>query len=185
MGNPVDDFLEMEKRGANWGDAFARVGATAATVGAGIVANEVYGAVKGAISKSRGFKAMMNYNPKLQKQDRAKVQAIYNTLHNASPDLARDPLVANSWVNRMMYQDEYIDPKTMSDLTSAQKNISQARKMPDFAQAMLTADVPETFAPGPPKGGFGGGNQRQSGRPPRRGGSGQRRGGARQAMGSR
>ena len=183
MGNPVDDFLEMEKKGANWGDAFARVGATAATVGAGIVANEVYGAVKGAISKSRGFKAMMNYNPKLQKQDRAKVQAIYNTLHNASPDLARDPLVANSWVNRMMYQDEYIDPKTMSDLTSAQKNISQARKMPDFAQAMMTASVPETFAPtSKASGGFGGGNPRQGGRPPR---SGRRRGGARQAMGGR
>ena len=148
MSNPVEEFLQLEKKGS-WQDVAGRAGAAGATIAAGLLANEAYSAIKGAIGRSRGFKAMMNYNPKLEKQDRTRVQTIYNTLYNASPDLAKDPLVANSWVNRMMYQEEYVDPKTMSDLTASQKNIAQAAaRGPDFVKMFQDANLAGTSRSG-------------------------------------
>lgn len=148
MSNPIKEFLQMEKVAAapgwasaakaekelnvmsgkmNWGDLARRGAIAAGTFAVATGANEAYSAIKDAIGRSRGFKALMAHNPALAKQDAAKVHGIYNTLYQVSPDLARDPLVANSWVNRMMYQDEYVDPKTMSDLATAQDKMTSAR----------------------------------------------------------
>lgn len=147
MGNPITEFLEMDKQAGAWGDYAVRAGATAATIGAGLLANEAYDAVKSSISRSRGFKNMLEFNPALKKQDRKKVQAMYNTLHNVSPDLAKDPLVANSWVKRMAYQDEYVDPKTMSDLATAQSRMGSNRKAPDFTGMASQIGAADVFAP--------------------------------------
>lgn len=130
MKDPVSEFLEIEKEAdlSGVGGFLGQMGIAAGTVAAGAVMNEVYHGIRNAIGRAQGFKRMMEHNPALMKQDRAKVQQIYNTLYTVSPDLAKDPLVSNSWVNRMMYQDEYIDPKTMSDLASAQKSMAEARR---------------------------------------------------------
>jgi len=127
MSDPVTEFLELEKRGGALGQFGGQLALATGTIAAGALANEVYRGIKNAVGRSRGFRQMMEYNPELAKEDRAKVQMIFNTLHNVSPDLAKDPLVANSWVKRMMYQDEYIDPKTMSDLATAQQRMGQSR----------------------------------------------------------
>lgn len=149
MGDPITEFLEMDKQAGTFGDFAIRAAATGATIGAGLLANEAYDAVKSSVSRSRGFKHMLDYNPALKKQDRKKVHAIYNTLHNVSPDLAKDPLVANSWVKRMMYQDEYVDPKTMSDLATAQSRMGFGRKAPDFAGMVSQIGAADVFAPIP------------------------------------
>lgn len=138
---------------------------------AGQAASEVYGGVKNAIQKAHGFRSMMKHNPALGKEDKKRVHALYNTLHNVSPDLARDPVVANSWVKRMMYQDEYVDPKTMSDLAGAQKSISQGRqgRISPFASAMSQSvaakDDPYLLGGSPPApstpSSFGGGGKDQ------------------------
>lgn len=155
---------------------------------AGQAAAEAYGGVKGAVQKSYGFRSMMKHNPGLAKEDKKKVHALYNTLYNVSPDLAKDPIVSNSWVTRMMYQDEYVDPKTMQDLATAQQRMSDHRRKsgPDFAA--LTKGINEAdagadlFTPGArakndytvpgssPSGGFspsgGGGGRRPGGNQP-------------------
>ena len=71
----------------------------------------------------------------------------------------------------MMYQDEYVDPKTMSDLAGAQKSITQGRSgnISPFAQhmsrAMTASDDPYALTPGgapaPAPKPFSGGSQNQ------------------------
>lgn len=140
MKNPVDEFLELDKNAASWGEFGGQLALGAGVAAVGALANEVYRGVSNAVGRSRGFKSMMAYNPSLEKEDRVRVQNLYNTLHNVSPDLARDPLVANSWVKRMMYQDEYVDPRTMSDLAAAQQRIGQSRGYGlDFQSAGMEA----------------------------------------------
>lgn len=141
--NPVTDYLAeygqsplrdgLEKQ-AGFGQWYSKQAPITRRVieGAGVfaatqLAAEAYGGIRGAVQKAHGFRSMLKHNPALEKHDRKKVHAIYNTLHNVSPDLARDPVVASSWVNRMMYQDEYVDPRTMSDLATAQQRMSQSR----------------------------------------------------------
>lgn len=128
MGNPVTEFLEIEKKGS-WGQFAKQVGLAAGTVAGTALAAEVYQGIRGAVSRSQGFKRMMAYNPELEKEDRNKVQTIFNTLNNVAPDLARDPLVASSWVKQMMYQQEYVDPRVLSDLATAQSRMGQSKGM--------------------------------------------------------
>jgi hypothetical protein len=137
MSNPIDEFLNHGKEKtagfANFWSKIPTIGQAAILGVAGtagtIALNEGYAAVKGAIQKSQGFKGMMKYAPQLAKEDRSKVQAIYNTLNTVSPDLSVDPIIASSWVTRMLHQDQYVDPKTVADLAAAQANIAKAESM--------------------------------------------------------
>jgi hypothetical protein len=185
MSDPIKDYLaeyghgpvrdEMEKE-AGFGQWYGkqapitrRLMEGAGLFVAGQLAAEAYGGIRGAVQKAHGFKSMIKHNPSLAKHDRKKVQAIYNTLHNVSPDLAKDPVVSSSWVNRMMYQDEYVDPRTMSDLATAQQRMSQSRQSFDpykFSRVMSDAKGdPNLFMdpasvpkpPTDPPGGGGGG----------------------------
>ncbi|MHA2333750.1 MAG: hypothetical protein ACXAEU_17120 [Candidatus Hodarchaeales archaeon] len=97
------------------------------------LAAEAYEGIRNAVTKATGYKRMVKHNPQLAKKDKKEVQTLYTTLHNISPDLAKDPVVANSWVNRMMYTDSYVDPKTISDLTSAQSKMQ--KRSPEMIQS--------------------------------------------------
>ncbi len=134
--NPVEEFLEYDRTGmektaqapVSWATRHP-LAATAitgvATPLALMAAHEGYQEVKGMIGRARGFKRMMDYNPGLKKLPATKTKAMFNTLHNAAPDLAKDPVVASSWVNRMALQDEYVDPRTLADLGSAQQKVQR------------------------------------------------------------
>ena len=150
MSNPVTEFLNFEKHGADprWAEFAGQAAITAGLIGAGHVADDVYGLIRNAIGKSRGFKGMMEYNPELAKEDRVKVQTLYNTLHHVSPSLARDPVVANSWVKRMMYQDEYVDPKILSDLATAEQRMGQASGYEARFSGMMQEGVKSTIGGG-------------------------------------
>ena len=127
--NPVDEFLEgeapIEKQAFNKAEFAAQA---ALAIGAPIVLGGAalgYQEIKGMINRSRGFKGMMAYNPSLAKLPAKETKAMFNTLHNVAPNLAQDPAVASSWVNRMAEQSNYVDPRTLADLGSAQRNASR------------------------------------------------------------
>jgi hypothetical protein len=148
MPNPVEEFLayqglDKEAQGiAGWA-AKHPVAATAISGVAAplalMAAQESYQEIKGLVGRARGYKNMLAYNPKLKKMPAGKTKALFNTLHNAAPDLARDPVVASSFVNRMAYQDEYVDPRTLADLGSAQQRIS--RKGTELPVAQITTGM--------------------------------------------
>lgn len=144
MSNPVTEFLNFEKQ-AGWGEFAGQAAVTAGLIGVGHIADEVYSRVNSAVGRAHGFKLMMEYNPELAKEDRNKIQTLYNTLHNVSPSLARDPLVANSWVKRMMYQDEYVDPKILSDLATAEQRMGQAAGYGNRFSGMMEEGVKSTI----------------------------------------
>ena len=136
--NPVEEFLALDsgglqKEASDWRGAAFAVG----TPLAAMAAYEGYQGVKNMVGRAVGFKRMMKHNPGLKKLPAAKTRAMFNTLHNAAPDLARDPVVASSFVNRMALQDDYVDPRTLADLGSAQQKIS--RPGMDFPIAQVTS----------------------------------------------
>lgn len=55
------------------------------------------------------YKEMLDLHPHLRDRDPMQVQRVFNSLHNVSPNMARDPLVAGAWV------DEVIELKTPSE----------------------------------------------------------------------
>jgi hypothetical protein len=153
--NPVQEFLaeeRLQKEAADW-SGFGRelavgVGVPLAMLGA----SEAYGAIKRHIGRERGFKSMLAYNPELAKEPAAKVRAMYNSLHNASPTMAQDPVVASSWVRRTMYHDDYIDPRTISDIAGAERSMRQPGLLEQMPVAQITSSLmhsagqPDAFA---------------------------------------
>jgi len=143
--NPIDRFLSNEpeeqvKTAGFWGSLGKFVeknqGVTAAalTVAAPAVVLGVQhglGQLKQVVDRSRGFKAMMaSGGQELQDMPAARAKSLYNTLHVVAPTLAQDPNIAKSWVKRMAYQEEYVDPKTLSDLATAESRLAKGLEYP-------------------------------------------------------
>lgn len=160
--NPVDEFLVydkgMEKEAMSEGakSAFLKAlgygaGTTAAIAGTAIVtgaAQDVLDMARNSVSRSIGFRDMIKENPGIGKLDRKQTKAYYNTLHRFSPEMARDPVVAASWVKRMGEFD-YVDPGTIQQLVSTSERMRGAqsqRRIPPFqlAQAGVQAGL-DTF----------------------------------------
>lgn len=130
MGNPVDEFLELEKS-ANFfrsiargvgrqfgptaaeslggqvaGGALLEVGAMGAR-GIGAAASKIHD----SITKKRDFKEMMELNPNLREfnqspMDQKRFNASYNSIRRLAPEYGRDPIVAGSIMNKMMLNPE-------------------------------------------------------------------------------
>lgn len=143
--NPIEAFLThdeslgVEKTAVDWRSAAVTAGIGVAAPLAAMAVHEGYQEVRGMVGRARGFKRMMEHNPGLKKLPANKTRAMFNTLHNAAPDLAKDPVVASSWVNRMALHDDYVDPRTMADLGSAQQKIQ--RPGLDFPTAQFTSGM--------------------------------------------
>lgn len=105
------------------------VAAVGGTLAGGI---EGYKAVKEKFTKTRDYKNMLEANPELKKMDAASTQMIYNSLRSTAPSLAGDPLVAGSFVRRVMDYGVESGPtiplETTKMLTEAERNISQSRQ---------------------------------------------------------
>ena len=146
MDNPLQKFL-AEKGGkekhAGFMDLMARTGraigghmapaigtvAVGALAGAGYSA---YGAAKEHITKARDYKAMLQENPTLRKEDPHKVQMLYNSFRRLSPGMAGDPLLSGSFVRDTLTlspeEGPSISPMTAKTLADTQKAISQHKK---------------------------------------------------------
>lgn len=163
--NPVEEFLQIKEAGflGNLAQGFvgdagksvghtfgrtAREGLIGAAVSTGIAAAGV-GATKGVryiqdrFGKQRDYKNMMEANPSLGDLPSTQVQMVYNSLRTMAPTMAKDPLVAGSFVRRTMElsgDTPAIDPMTAKLLSETQRNISQARKS--------RGPISEAFMPG-------------------------------------
>jgi hypothetical protein len=82
-------------------------GAAAAAAGAGAVAGGVFGAQKlyDAATKARDFRAMLAADPRvahMHQEDPRRVNQMFSTLRTMNPAFTRDPVVASSYVHKMV-----------------------------------------------------------------------------------
>lgn len=88
-------------------------------VGAGLqAAGRLIDHVTGSFQRAKGYKAMVEANPDLQKMDRKKVEMAYNTLHKFNPEMASDPLVSSSFVRRTAEMGQ-VTPMDVGNLMAA------------------------------------------------------------------
>ena len=80
------------------------IAAAAPLIGAGVDAgiSQVRGMVA-TRNKAKAYKSMLAENPVLKRRPKDS-QKFFNTLYNANPNLAKDPLVSSSWVHTQMEQ---------------------------------------------------------------------------------
>jgi len=155
MSDPVDDFLAAkdeaegkEKRAGFLGELsseWTRSGGLTGTLGrylpaaavslgvAGVAAGigKAFDAIKNRLTKQRNYKSMLEANPTLGREDASKVQMLYNSLHSMSPAMAKDPLIAGSFVRSSLElspeSGPAVPPATAKMLAETQKNIRQAK----------------------------------------------------------
>ncbi len=116
MSNPIDEFLEMKKEAGFW-DAAKRVASSSFgkkfQEGAGLAAGSALvggGAlavhkIRNSISRKNDFKRMMKTDPELRGLQGEKPQFFnqaYNSLRRMNPTFGKDPLVAGSYMRKMM-----------------------------------------------------------------------------------
>ena len=158
--NPVEDFLSLSKtadfRGSLWkgmkfqgpsgkapGDMFANVLGNQLTAGAAFGA--LTGGGEAVLSGARKlinlgidkwkkpmeYKAMLDAHPELQQQDAAKVQALYNSLRHMSPHMAKDPVIAGSFVRNLLERGNEgsvaVPMDTAKMLSETQRNVRQGK----------------------------------------------------------
>ena len=123
----------IEKNAAFWtnfnkalGGAMLSAGSAAAVTAAGALAGEGFSAIRERIEKPKAFKSMMENMPGLKKEDPKAVQMTFNTLYGMNRKMAKDPLVAGSFVSRNVQRADmggeggaYIDPQTVKLLRDA------------------------------------------------------------------
>ena len=88
--------------------------------------------------KPMEYKAMLDAHPELQQQDAAKVQALYNSLRHMSPHMAKDPVIAGSFVRNLLERGNEgsvaVPMDTAKMLSETQRNVKQSR--PDSANTL-------------------------------------------------
>jgi len=116
------------------------LGAAFAGAGKGV------GAIRERFAKARDFKQMMEANPRLHKEDAGHIQSLYNSLRAMSPDMAKDPLIAGSFVHQMMERAPEGGPmipiETSKLLSETTRNLSQARGSHPFLDSMKFSPLP-------------------------------------------
>lgn len=150
--NPVEEFL-MEKQAL---DPNLKAALTMGAITAGTTALAAVGASQmqsgiqaahDAVSRSIAFKKMMSDSPSLKKMEGKKARRYFNTLYNASPEVAKDPFAAASWVKQVEDYD-YVDPQSLNTLASTSAKIRERRGdqlLPAFnlAQGAVLAGIGE------------------------------------------
>lgn len=160
MKNPVEEFLEMKKEAGGflsglWGAFKSGVGGqamkpggmgqsiantmgrafTPAVVGAGVTAagmgmSKGIGMVRERFAKAHDFKTMLEANPSLHKEDASNVQALYNSLRRMSPTMAKDPLIAGSFIRESILKSPEegiaMSPLTAKMLAETERNVAQS-----------------------------------------------------------
>lgn len=114
MSNPLEDFLTdygpaPETKEANFAGDFGK--AMIGGLGAGAATAVIGGAAVGAKhlfqagTKAKSFRQMLSHNEDLaahHEQDPRRFNQLYSSLHSMNPDFARDPIVAGTYMRRMV-----------------------------------------------------------------------------------
>jgi len=120
-----------QSRGATAKEILKSVGiATALGAGLGLGAYGLGSMVDYAhrkISEKRNFRRMLQEFPELKKHE-VKVKKIFDTIHTYAPELTNSPLVAGSWVKKIMEVPEAgISPQSIKELIEAQSRLADIR----------------------------------------------------------
>jgi hypothetical protein len=173
MANPVDEFLKsaaIPGQPGFWGrvgQGFAEQGPKA-LVGAGIAAAGAAFAsggkwIRDRITKARDYRAVIAANPHLKKFDAGQTQMVYNSLRTMSPIMARDPIVAGSFIRQTLElspdQGPAVSMQTVNLLAKSQQALQEdspfdligagASRAPDYRLPSPPPAPP--FGPGNPK----------------------------------
>jgi len=154
MGNPVEELLKsaglwdevgrgIGGKGVGFGGALGRQlpasAATAAITGVTLGIAKGYEAIRDRINKTRDFKAMLQATPDLRHFDASHTQMMYNSLRTLAPSLARDPLVAGSFVRDALHlspeHGPAIPPQTAKLLVETQAKLQRPSLMGSMAEA--------------------------------------------------
>lgn len=129
--NPAHEYL-LEKR------ALSPAAKSALTMGAITAGTTVAAAVGTAalqdgvqsahdtVARSIAYKKMLRDNPDLMDADAKSTRRYFNTMYQASPELARDPFASGSWVKKMVEYD-YVDPQSLGVLAAAGSKMRDER----------------------------------------------------------
>lgn len=115
--NPVGHFVPQT--GASLLKPLLAVGAAGLGVS---MAGQAWGNVQ--IQKS--FQTMLQRYPELQRENPTRVKQLFETISNAAPDVAKDPMVAGSLIKRMLNYDG-IDHATYMELVATQEKMTKTR----------------------------------------------------------
>lgn len=77
--------------------------------------------------KTDSYKQMLSLHPHLQQRDPGEVSRIFNSIHNVSPTMARDPMVAGAWVDNVI-ENRVPGMNSYQGLLNASKDLSQVEK---------------------------------------------------------
>lgn len=138
MSNPLDEFLEVygETKEANprgqFGGEFGRAlvgglgaaGAAAAIGGVSLAAGRIYDAA----TKARDFRAMLSHNEDVRQHHDASpriVNQYYTTLRTMNPSFAKDPIVAGTYMRKMLDEPRHAG-------AIAAESVSTRDKFPNF-----------------------------------------------------
>ena len=182
--NPVEDFLSLKKTAGFGGSLWQGMKFQAPAAGAGgldnfanILGSQLTaGAAVGGITlggeaalhgmrklvnmgidkwkKPMEYKAMLDAHPELQQQDAAKVQALYNSLRHMSPHMAKDPVIAGSFVRNLLERGNEgsvaVPMDTAKMLADTQKSVSGAQghnesQFPSFVAGGVNNSMKSTF----------------------------------------
>ena len=103
---------------------------------------------RGVVDKATAYREMLASHPHLAEKDQGEVGRIFNSLHRASPHMAKDPMVAGAWI------DNILENKTpgmrshqgvlnaVKDLSGIEKNVTDSAKN----QRGMTLDWGQTAA---------------------------------------
>ena len=100
---------------------------------AGAVESQLHQARQSKL-KAQSYKTMLELHPHLRQRNQGEVHRIYSSLHNASPAMASDPMVAGAWVDNIV---ENKVPgmnshqgllNAVKDLAATQWQVTQARR---------------------------------------------------------
>jgi hypothetical protein len=148
MMNPLKAFLEEKEKQAGFLGDFGRslqgalspgaLGhytapaiASAGVAAAGLGLKAGYDLLKEKLTRQRDYKIMVSANPSLRQHDAKQVQMVYSSLRRLSPSMARDPLLAGSFVRKTIELSPEsglsIDVMTAKTIAETQKNIQQAK----------------------------------------------------------
>jgi len=95
-------------------------------VGAAGLAVSAGGQLWSNVQVQRSFQTMLQRYPELQRENPTRVKQLFETISNAAPDVAKDPMVAGSLIKRMLNYDG-IDHATYMELVSTQEKMTKTR----------------------------------------------------------
>jgi len=104
----------------------AALAATAAPMIAGGVGNMLQRR-NDAKGKAEAYREMLSMHAGLRKHDPVQVSRIYNSIHNANPMMARDPLVAGSIVENVINSNDIYQGDSTAGLLAVVKDLAGVR----------------------------------------------------------